>query len=85
MSQPEQRAALAAIESLHGTVTMARVLVEAGRTVDLAGLDSDTATLCTAVALLPAQVARNLRPALEDLVREVDTLRAALPAPSEAR
>jgi hypothetical protein len=72
---------LAAIESLHGTVLMARALVSTGRQIDLAGLDAEAATLCAAVALLPPSTARPLRPALEALAREVDGLAAVLPSP----
>ncbi|MDB5371630.1 MAG: hypothetical protein JWP04_272 [Belnapia sp.] len=72
---------LAAIEALHGTVLMARALVSTGRRVDLAGLDTEAACLCAAVAILPPATARSLRPALESLARDVDGLAAMLPSP----
>lgn len=72
--------ALAAIEALHTTLLMARALHEAGRRIDLAGLDAQAASLCTAVALLRPAAARPLRPALVALAREVDGLRTALAA-----
>jgi hypothetical protein len=74
-------ATLAAIDSLHGTVMMARALVSTGRQVDLAGLDTEAEGVCLAVARLPATAARPLRPALEALAREVDGLAAMLPPP----
>jgi hypothetical protein len=80
-ANPQTMPTLAAIEALHDTVRMARALVDGGRRIDLAGLDAEAATLCTAVALLPAGAARPLRPALEALAREVDGLAVALPSP----
>ena len=79
---PTDKTTLAAIDSLRGTVTMARVLVESGRTIDLAGLDAEAATLCAQVAKLPAATGQRLRPALEALVRDVEGLAATLPYPS---
>jgi hypothetical protein len=70
--------ALAAVEALTATLQLARALQDSGRPIDLAGLDAQAASLCTAVALLPAAVARPLRPALEALAREVDALSTAL-------
>lgn len=78
---PLAHPALAAIEALHATLLMARALLESGRRIDLAGLDAQAASLCTAVALLPVATARPLRPALEALAREVDGLTAALASP----
>lgn len=72
---------LAAIEALHGTVLMARALVTTGRRVDLTGLDVEAACLCAAVAGLPIDIARPLRPALDALARDVDGLAALLPPP----
>jgi hypothetical protein len=73
---------LAAIESMHGTLVLARAFVESGRRIDLAGLDAAATALCAAVAMLPPADARALRPALVALLEEVDGLRAALsPAP----
>jgi len=65
---------LAAIESIHGTVAMARALAASGRRIDLTGLDADAAVLCTAVGLLPPDRALPLRPALEALLAEVNDL-----------
>lgn len=70
------RAVHAAIEAMGGTVLMARALVEAGRRVDLEGLDRDATALCAAVLTLAQDQARLLRPALEALLRQVDDLTA---------
>jgi hypothetical protein len=75
------QATLAAIEALHDTVVMARALAANGRSIDLAGLDTEAATLCATVSQLPRHRARQLRPALEALAQEVASLAAALPPP----
>ncbi len=72
---------LAAINSLHSTVLMARALASAGRQIDLAGLDTEAAGLCAAVALLPRATGRRLRPAMEALLHDVEGLAAVLPPP----
>ncbi len=69
---------LAAIQSLQDTITMARALVQAGRRIDLTGLDADAAVLCTAIGLLAPERSQGLRQSLEELVRDVDALTAAL-------
>ncbi|MDO9709347.1 hypothetical protein [Paracraurococcus lichenis] len=71
----------AAIDSLHGTLVVARALAESGRRIDLAGLDAGAAALCAAIAMLPPGQARPLRPALVALLEEVEGLGAALPPP----
>ncbi len=68
----------AAIESLRGTLAVARALVESGRRVDLTGLDTGAAALCAAIAMLPPDSARPMLPALVALLDEVDGLGAAL-------
>ena len=72
---------LAAIEALYDTVVMARVLAANGRQIDLAGLDTEAATLCATVKQMPRHRAKLLRPALEALAQEIDGLAAALPPP----
>jgi hypothetical protein len=67
-------AVAAAIEAMGGTVAIARVLVEAGRQVDLEGLDRDANALCAAVMTLDLADARRLRPALEALLHHVNDL-----------
>ncbi|WP_270936889.1 hypothetical protein [Falsiroseomonas oryzae] len=74
----QTQAVRAAIEAMDGTIAMARALVEGGRRVDLAGLDRETVSLCAAVMALDATAARDLRPALEALRRQVDGLAARL-------
>lgn len=70
----------AAIAALDGTLALARALVEAGRSIDLEGLERDAAALCAAVMALEAPAARGLRPALEGLRRQLDGLAASLAA-----
>jgi len=74
ISALEVTATQAAIESLHGTLSMARALVVSGRTIDLAGLDREAARLCAAVACLPGDSGRPLLVPLEALARELDLL-----------
>lgn len=77
-------AALARIDSMRGTVQVARALVESGRAVDLAGLDADAARLCVAIGMMPALVSRPLRQELEALRDDVDRLTEAVEGPSAA-
>jgi hypothetical protein len=77
----EIAATLAAIDSLHGTVTMARALVLAGRQVDLDGLDREAARLCAAVACMPGNSGEALLPPLLRLAGEVEALSLSLPRP----
>jgi hypothetical protein len=74
--QRHTEAVRAAIDSLGGTVAVARALVEGGRRVDLAGLERDCAMLCAALMSLQPHDARRLRPALEDLLFQVNRLAA---------
>lgn len=76
----ELAATLAAIETLHGTMAMARALVIAGREVDLAGLDGDAQRLCAAIACLPRESGQRLRLPLLELTEELDRLRRAFDA-----
>lgn len=68
----------AAIAALDGTLAVARALVEAGRRIDLEGLDRDAATLCAAVMALDDAQARLLRPELEALRAQVEGLAATM-------
>ena len=77
----EVAATLAAIDSMQGTLTMARALVLAGREVDLAGLDREAARLCAAVACLPGDSGQALLGSLMGLTREVDLLSVCMPEP----
>ncbi len=69
---------LAAIDALHDTVVMARILATNGRQLDLAGLDDEAAALCAMIGEMPQDRARLLRPAVEALAVEVDGLTRAL-------
>jgi hypothetical protein len=64
----------AAIDTLGGTVAVARALVEGGRVIELAGLERDCAMLCAALMALDVNDARRLRPALEELLHQVNRL-----------
>ncbi|TCZ63649.1 hypothetical protein [Roseicella aquatilis] len=81
MSQHDTPHILAAIESMRGTLVLARTLVESGRKVNLGGLDAGTAALCAAVGMLPPGEARSLRPALLGLLAALDGLGIALATP----
>lgn len=73
-------ATLAAIEALGNTLALARALVAAGREVELAGLESEAARLCLAVACLPEGSGARLRLPLHRLAGEVERLIGALRA-----
>lgn len=77
----EVAATLAAIDSLQGTLAMARALVMAGRQVELEGLDREAARLCAAVACLPGDSGQVLIGSLVGLTREIDALSVCLPEP----
>lgn len=74
-------ATMAAIESLHGTLTMARALVVSGRAIDLAGLDREAERLCAAVACLPGDSGQALLTSLQALAFELDLLTGVMPRP----
>ena len=80
-SGPSSAAAVAAaIAGLDGTLVVARALVEAGRRIDLDGLERDVVALCAAVMALDVRDARSLRPAIEALRHQVDSLAARIRA-----
>ena len=81
MSRSPSDSLQAAIDSLRGTVTMARVLVQSGRAVDLEGLDLEAAEICARVSGLPRARGQRLLPALSALVRDIEGLAATLPPP----
>ncbi|MCU0887898.1 MAG: hypothetical protein MUF65_03780 [Rubritepida sp.] len=74
------QATLAAIESLGNTLALARAFVSAGREVELAGLDSEAARLCAALACLPEGAGATLQLPLHALAGEVDRLIGAIEA-----
>jgi hypothetical protein len=71
----------AAIHSMHGTLQIAGVLLRAGRSIDLEGLDGDAARLCAAISVLAPADAAPLRPALHALLGELDRVAAILTTP----
>lgn len=77
----EIRATLAAIDSMRGTLSVARALVLSGREVDLRGLDAEAQRLCAAVVCLPNPSAEALLHPLKSLTREVDLLAICMPPP----
>ena len=77
MTEPPDTAAIALIDRLGGMLMLARVLVQAQRTVDLGMLEDNVGRLCAACLDLPPGQARALRPRLHGLVGELDALAAA--------
>ncbi len=65
-------------DGLTGAVCIARVLVEHGRVVDLAGLDRGVGLLVAKALDLPHEQGRSLRPHLIALRDEIERLTAAL-------
>jgi hypothetical protein len=80
ITDPAVAATLAAVAAMEQTLSLARALVEAGRRIELAGLESEAARLCAAVACLPEGSAAQLRPPLHALTGELDRLAGALRA-----
>ena len=74
------QAVIAMGDGLARTICIARVLVENGRTIDLAGLDRGVGLLCAKALDLPAEIGRSVRPNLIALIAEVDRLTVALQA-----
>ncbi len=68
------------IESMLGTITLARELVAGDRCIDVAGLDQQAGLLCARVLDLPHAEAQALRPALHRLSDAAAALEAALAA-----
>lgn len=68
------------LEQIGLTVDIARRLVEAGRQVDLVGLDGQMGFVCAQALDLPPDDGRDLRPVLIELLGAVDTLAGALGA-----
>ncbi len=72
------RAVTAMCEGLGRTICIARVLVENGRQVDMAGLDCGVGLLCAKVLDLPPEAGRAFRPQLLALLSAIDELTAAI-------
>ncbi len=72
------QAAIALGEGLVRTLCIARILVENGRTVDMAGLDRGVGLLCAKALDLPPETGRTMRLHLVMVMAEVDELTEAL-------
>ena len=70
-------------DGLARTICIARVLVENGRQVDLAGLDRGVGLLCAKAFDLPPETGRSLRPHLIALLSAAELLTEALHAGHE--
>ena len=70
-------------DGLVRTVLIARLLVENGRTVEMAGLDHGVGLLCAKSLDLPPNCGRTARPHLITLLAEVDDLTKALRTQTE--
>jgi hypothetical protein len=68
----------ACLEELGRTLGIARSLVQAGKQVDLTGLDAELGYVCARALDLPPDEGRGLRPELIRLRSELDALSAAL-------
>ncbi|WP_458096435.1 hypothetical protein [Roseomonas sp. WA12] len=78
MESTPQNAVLAAVDELHGVLSLAEALLLAGRRLDLHGLEAEVAVICGAVAALPAELGQAMRPALTDLLAQVEGLHGRL-------
>jgi hypothetical protein len=67
-------------QGISGTLRMARALAEAGRPIDLAGLDDPVGLLCAKSLDLPPAQGRQMRVLLIALRQEIDVLSAVLRA-----
>ena len=66
------------VEALTRTIDLARALAEAGRAIDLAGLDGQVGLLCAKSLDLPPDQGRAVRPRLIELSEAVATLARVL-------
>ncbi|HEY8612812.1 MAG TPA: hypothetical protein VIL69_16185 [Roseomonas sp.] len=78
-----QNAVLAAVDELHGVLSLAEVLLLAGRSLDLQGLEKEVATLCAAAAALPREEGAAARSSLSGLLTQVEQLHARFSRPGE--
>ena len=66
------------VETMAATMLMARALLVAGHRIDLDGVEREVGDLCAEAVALPRDEGRRLRPALQQLLREVEALEADL-------
>lgn len=76
-----QPAAEQAAEGVARMLRLARGMVQAGRRVELEGLDQMVGRLCARCLDLPPEEGRALRPMLAALLVEIDALNASLARP----
>lgn len=74
-------AAHAMADRIAGTLRVATALAQAGRRLDLDGLDRMLGRLCAGALDLPPAQGRQLRPRLVGLLTELDALGALLDPP----
>ena len=72
------KTAVSMADGLVRTITIARLLVENGRTVDMAGLDRGVGLLCAKALDLPPEAGRTLRPQLMMVLAEANQLTEAI-------
>jgi hypothetical protein len=65
-------------DRLTRTVSIARALVEAGRAVDLAGLEDGVGLLCAKTLDMPMPESRQMLPAMLELRAQIDSLTARM-------
>jgi hypothetical protein len=71
-------------ERLGRTAAVARALILAGRTVELAGIEDGVGLLCAKTLDLPRDQARHVLPSLYAVLEQLTLLTAALHHPGEA-
>ncbi|MGH7067182.1 MAG: hypothetical protein ACREFO_05305 [Acetobacteraceae bacterium] len=69
-----------AIERVSGFLKVTGALIDAGRRIDLNGIEGEIGWLCAAVLDLDPAAGRALKPRLSALVSELDTIEARLTA-----
>ena len=62
------------------TLALARALIQSGRTLDLTGVEDGVGLLCAQMLDLPMDEARELLPALHDLLWQLDQVSVAVHA-----
>lgn len=81
MTSQHQDAVRAAIRSMGDMLTVAEALLDAGRAIDLSGLDREVAAVCAAAVTLPVAQGRALRGELAGLMLQVEGIEARLRQP----